>query len=81
MKLTPWFVNGEKPVRAGVYEVSGEKGVPFTPNLFAHWSPRKGWGAASCSAVAAEGGRNRGADRDRYHDRGSWRGLAEEPSA
>lgn len=78
MKPTPWFVNGEKPTREGVYNVSCRKSEQ-TGKWFARWDGEK-WGTASGTREwAAE--ETRVATPDSYwHDQGSWRSLAEEPN-
>lgn len=70
-KLTPWFVNGEKPVRSGVYVVrsSGFRG-------FAYWSQADGWGAGADTPSEAYEDRHSGGMSDFFHTHGrSWRGL------
>lgn len=77
MKLTPWFVNGEKPAREGAYEVSYRKEGQLA-GRFAFWSEEWGWGGAS-SLEYSETLRDSGANPEFFSEIGSWRGLAEEP--
>lgn len=83
MKLTPWFVNGEKPVRPGVYEVN--LCAPGTASFDPAYSyfDGKNWAEflwfKDCGGTpqkAYDGRkRNTGAGRQCMY----WRGLAEEP--
>ena len=73
-KPTPWFVNGEKPVRPGVYNVSCQK----RDQSGGWWSLFDGrqWSSPwrlSADRVATMG--------KKFVDRApaSWRGLAEKP--
>lgn len=68
-KLTPWFMNGEKPARKGVYRVRSDGFYGF-----AYWDGRL-W-AWRCSSVA-EANDDRlttGASQTKH-----WRGLAHPP--
>ena len=77
MKLTPWFVNGEKPTRKGVYNVSCRK-KNQTGLWFARWDG-KTWHTAALSTGRAEKITQKASDPQRWNLDGSWRGLAEEP--
>lgn len=70
-ELTPWFVNGEKPRRKGVYRVrvGGVSG-------FAYWNGSR-W-AWRCSSVhQADNDRSTAGASQKKH----WRGLASDPKA
>lgn len=86
MKLTPWFVNGEKPARPGVYNVScrrtNQSGEWYSP-----WNG-KNFGCFDRDPKQAElrrkmqgAGRNGLGAGNEVLPSGSWRGLAEEPRA
>lgn len=84
MKLTPWFVNGEKPVRPGVYSVSCRR-QHQTGEWYSHWDGQC-FGPFSLEPQRAEVAHARYKKAgDHVHagnavlPRGSWRGLAEEP--
>ena len=70
-KLTPWFVNGEKPVRQGVYQQKNEDGdvgyQRWYRGLWCAWfeSPEA---AAACTTPAAIS-----------FQWDPWRGLASDP--
>ena len=71
MKLTPWFVNGEKPARDGLYEV---RSVIGQHPVFSYWDGKR-WGWICPTKGEAEKRR-----RERtYRQDCEWRGLAEEP--
>lgn len=82
MKLTPWFVNGEKPVRPGVYNVSCEKSAQ-SGRWYSYWDGRKFGPFFARVEWAREATIELGSKK--WHAgvgllrRGSWRGLAEEP--
>ena len=82
MKLTPWFVNGEKPARPGIYNVRYEKSEQ-SGNWYSYWDGRK-FGPFSARiewvlpTTARFGPKEWHAGRGLLR-RGSWRGLAEEP--
>ena len=76
-KLTPWFVNGEKPARPGVYNVSCRK-----ENQSGHWYARwdgEQWFRARLSVDGAAGRALPETLLNYWSDIGSWRGLAEKP--
>lgn len=78
-EFTPWFVNGEKPVRVGVYMVSfrreGQSG-----KWFSHWNG-KNFGPFVWSHLTAEESRAgyEGASHagETVRRKGSWRGFTE----
>lgn len=76
-KMTPWFVNGEKPARPGAYNVSCRKSDQ-SGKFFGYWDGKKWcWGLFPTPDEAAT---------DHYDGEsasvasGSWRGLAECPA-
>ena len=69
-KMTPWFVNGEKPARVGVYEV-GEDGHR---RWFQHWNGRW-WGYFDTNPKDAQ----RFGRRQSMYQNFRWRGLASKP--
>lgn len=76
-ELTPWFVNGEKPVCNGVYAVrsGGFRG-------FAYWSKADGWGAGADTPSEAYEDQHSGGIAGFFHTDGrAWRGLAHPPKA
>ena len=73
MKLTDWFVNGEKPVREGVYEV---KSLMLGGPVYSYWDGER-WGCATLNKVEAYEFRTYATPR--LHLDVKWRGLAEEP--
>ena len=79
-ELTPWFVNGERPARPGVYNVSCRK-LEQSGDWFARWDGEKWFmayyepgAAAHCMLPAASSG-------DYWSRKGSWRGLTQNPEA
>ena len=73
-ELTPWFVNGEKPSRPGVYNVSARKDDQSV-YWFARWDGMQ-WYMAHSNVSSAM--------REQFGmglrwSRGSWRGLAQNP--
>lgn len=72
-KMTPWFVNGEKPARNGVYAVNSRMG---REHVFSHWNGDF-WGWVSESVATARHFRNRPTPRE--FKSVIWRGLAEKP--
>lgn len=73
-KLTPWFVNGEKPVHAGVYNVScrtvkqsGDWYLAFNGEKWSDW-----WALNHLRALSE-------AEHCGSLEPASWRGLAEKP--
>lgn len=77
MKLTPWFVDGEKPARPGVYNVSCRKEAQ-TGRYYGYWNGRF-WvfGVAETPESAAR--LKQRVARGYVASNGSWRGLAEAP--
>lgn len=79
-ELTPWFVNGEKPARPGVYNVSCRK-FDQTGYWFAKWDGNSWFVAKELVQLAEREGNKLGEGDDRHwHVRGSWRGLAQNPA-
>lgn len=81
-QMTPWFVNGEKPARPGVYNVSCRK-TDQTGHWWASWDGET-WYVASRQVTQGPRGAETGARTSRpnfWHKYGSWRGLAQDPSA
>lgn len=76
-KLTDWFVNGEKPVRPGVYNVSCRR-KRQTGKWYAKWTGRR-WLKFSDSADAAAWETRQSVLMTAWG--GSWRGLAHPPKA
>lgn len=73
-KLTPWFVNGEKPVRKGVYQQKSGSGRLLG---YQRWDG-KHWCTWHENAETA------GKDREAvvsFHQNDPWRGLAHPPKA
>lgn len=80
-KLTPWFVNGEKPLRPGVYNVSCQRSNQ-SGDWWSHWDgedfgpfelkPEKAFSFRKCWEQGPHAGTN-------LLLLGSWRGLAENP--
>lgn len=81
MKLTPWFINGELPVRPGVYNVScqeeNQSGLWFCYFNGKLWA--KAWAISSLNKPAADKAVRY------YHEYGlindqpaSWRGIYNE---
>ena len=84
-KLTEWFVNGEKPVHIGVYNVSCDK-VDQSGEWFSWWNGRSFGPFTLWPERAVEirddykvRGRSCHAGTNLLR-RGSWRGLAEQPA-
>ena len=77
-ELTPWFVNGEKPARPGVYNVSCRK-LDQSGDWWSHWNG-EAWSDASTDKKKWQW---RGYDLDGlfFSAKGSWRGLAQDPEA
>lgn len=75
MKLTPWFVNGEKPVRPGVYE---RQQFSLWPQVFSYWGG-KSFGYLGSTPDEAVRAFAQSGGRASYHQNRPWRGLAEEP--
>ncbi len=77
-KLTPWFVNGEKPARPGVYNVScrrtKQSGMYYAYFDGESFGSTAGWVE---TAWYQRGKQTRWSDAVNQH--GSWRGLAEKP--
>lgn len=71
-KMTPWFVNGEKPARPGVYETKDS--LYADRPMYQHWNGRF-WGYFCLSINAAK---NQG-DRRSCWEKPQWRGLASKP--
>lgn len=72
-KLTPWFVNGERPVRKGVYQqMNGQDrlGYQYWDGVFWH-----GW------AETARAARKDYGIAAHSHQNDPWRGLAHPPKA
>lgn len=76
---TPWFTKGQRPARAGVYQVRwnvffGMDPEPTVCIAYAYWSRRKGW----CQPDATP----RGALRRNHYSHPAkgphWRGLTKE---
>jgi len=81
LELTPWFVNGIGPVRSGVYEV-GPRNGPYSATLYAYFDVcGDGWGVGRTTPADALAARSLGGIPNYYHFYGSWRGLANPPSA
>lgn len=76
-ELTPWFVNGEKPARPGVYNVSCRR-TDQTGLWYAKWNGKR-WLVFSNSVAEANQRTVVSGLIDRR--RGSWRGLAKQPKA
>lgn len=76
-ELTPWFVNGEKPARKGVYQqmCGFGKQVGYQYWSGARWYP---W-----HETAASANKYRGAEKchSYAHCGEEWRGLAHPPKA
>ena len=73
-KLTPWFVNGEKPVRKGVYQQmcgSGRKlgYQQWTGKHWCDWCETPEMAATYFDPVVT------------FHQNDPWRGLAHPPKA
>lgn len=77
-KLTPWFVNGEKPARPGLYEVKARGPRPYWP-MYAYYTKSSGWGCGRQTKEQALIDKDKVAVRDYYSRNGRWRGLAEKP--
>lgn len=78
-KLTPWFVNGEKPWEWGVYGVRDDF---EDEGLFAYFG-ESGWGPGESTPEDAFKERENGARADYFHTEygAAWRGLAHPPKA
>lgn len=70
-KLTPWFVNGEKPARKGVYQVDSL----FSEFAWSRWDG-KTWGWRRMRHATAAQDRNKTERKITQ-----WRGLANQPKA
>lgn len=77
-QMTPWFVNGEKPARPGVYNVSCRKREQ-TGRWWARWDG-KTWYVAARGVEYAESNKSPTTRHHFWHKSGSWRGLAQDPS-
>lgn len=73
-KLTPWFVNGEKPVRSGVYETKllGASGKVIEEG-WSFWNGRR-WSNQRLNKESAYLADMTGGCQEKL-----WRGLAEKP--
>ena len=70
MELTPWFMNGEKPVRRGVHEI-----LPLQMRqAFSFWDGKK-WGLLCLSKEEAPFENRKKTNRQDC----AWRGLAKAP--
>lgn len=78
IELTPWFVNGEKPVRKGVYNVSCRK-EHQSGQWYAYWDGER-WSRAHDNIRQAAREDRRVANPRRWHIEGSWRGLTGQAS-
>jgi len=79
-KMTPWFVNGEKPARPGVYEVQDTYHTDERRTYYGFYSKTTGWGCGRLTIEDAIEDKGRGTLADWYSsDRGKWRGLASKP--
>lgn len=70
-KMTPWFVNGEKPARPDVYNVSSRKGGQ-SGKWWARWDGST-WYCADKDKEFASRETNPVTPADYWHDEGSWR--------
>lgn len=76
-KLTPWFINGEKPARPGVYNVSCRKHKQ-SGRWYARWDGVS-WFRAFTGVSTAGREVHATVIPNHWHAVGSWRGLAEKP--
>ena len=80
-KLTPWFVNGEKPVRKGVYNVSCQRRHQ-SGTWFAYWDGKRFLPFDADKNGAEQSGREflrkfKGCGAGAFVlSGGSWRGIA-----
>lgn len=84
LKMTPWFANGEKPTRKGVYNVSCQR-EDQSGNWYSYWDGRR----FNCFGLDAAFALERAQEMAprRFYGTGhavlaggSWRGLAEKPA-
>ena len=78
-KLTPWFVNGEKPVRKGYYQVWRPKVNPAYPKRSVLYWNGKDWKHTPHSGAGLIGVGGFASVIASHGDK--WRGLAEDPNA
>ncbi|WP_315127310.1 hypothetical protein [Comamonas antarctica] len=79
-KLTPWFVNGEKPARKGVYNVSC-RSESQTGRWYSWWDGKTFGAFATNLDRAKEYHLMHPGARIASLGGGSWRGLAYDPRA
>lgn len=86
MKLTPWFIDGELPVRPGVYNVScqteGQSGkwfAHFNGKLWARcWASFAGIGETAADKAMRYASEYGYKESDLGYDPKSWRGIYNE---